>query len=79
VADLLPAQHFQKAVLTYYADQYRSRFGTASTFGGHAYDAFWIVVSALKLQRVTPSMDLVKARDLIRDGRKGPSMGRDSW
>ena len=68
VADSLPANHIQKSVLTNYADRYREKFGPASTFGGHVYDAFWIVVNAMKSQGITPSMDLVKARDLIRDG-----------
>jgi branched-chain amino acid transport system substrate-binding protein len=45
----LPADHPQKKVLTEYTQDYKERFGeSASTFGGHAYDAMHLVVRAIK-------------------------------
>lgn len=47
VADDLPDSHPQKATLVAYKNAYESRYDEpASTFGGHAYDAFMIVVEA---------------------------------
>ncbi|MEW6263849.1 MAG: ABC transporter substrate-binding protein [Thermodesulfobacteriota bacterium] len=69
VADVLPADHFQKKVLMGYKTEYEKRYGPpASTFGGHAYDGFWLVVNAMKAKKVTSDLDVVKARDLIRNG-----------
>ncbi len=68
VATQLPMDHFQREILMKYKRDYEKEFGTCSTFGGHAYDAFWIVVNAMKAKRITPSMDLAQARDLTRDG-----------
>jgi branched-chain amino acid transport system substrate-binding protein len=68
VADLLPAGHFQKKVLSSYKADYERKFGTASTFGGHAYDALWLVVNAMNAKRIEPTMDVAAARKLIRDG-----------
>ncbi len=49
VADVLPEKHAQKAVLVSYKKSYETKYGDdVSTFGGHAYDAFAILVSALK-------------------------------
>ncbi|MEN6577117.1 MAG: ABC transporter substrate-binding protein [Phycisphaerales bacterium] len=49
VADTLPADHPQKAVLTQYKTDYESRFKEdASTFGGHAYDALLVLTEAIK-------------------------------
>ncbi|MBN1697949.1 MAG: ABC transporter substrate-binding protein [Spirochaetales bacterium] len=49
VADVLPSDHPQKAVLTKYKNDYESRFKEdASTFGGHAYDSFMILMEAIK-------------------------------
>lgn len=49
VADTLPDSHVQKEVLVEYRNSYESKYGeTASTFGGHAYDAFIIVEEAIK-------------------------------
>jgi branched-chain amino acid transport system substrate-binding protein len=49
VADVLPAKHPQKALLVSYKKAYEAKYGEdVSTFGGHAYDAFEILVSALK-------------------------------
>jgi len=49
VADSLPDNHPQKALLVAYKQAYEKRFGeAASTFGGHAYDAIILLVEALK-------------------------------
>ncbi|MEN6428146.1 MAG: ABC transporter substrate-binding protein [Phycisphaerales bacterium] len=49
VADTLPADHPQKAVLTQYKTDYEARFKEdASTFGGHAYDALLVLTEAIK-------------------------------
>jgi branched-chain amino acid transport system substrate-binding protein len=64
----LPMNHFHRPVLTAYVKAYEGEFGPASTFGGYAYDAFWIVVNAMKAKRITPSMEVAPARQLIRDG-----------
>ena len=45
----VPEDHVQKEVLENYKKKYEKRFGdTASTFGGHAYDALHILVGAIK-------------------------------
>lgn len=49
VADRLPADDPQKPVVTGYRDMYESETGEpVSTFGGHAYDAFKMVVAAVE-------------------------------
>jgi branched-chain amino acid transport system substrate-binding protein len=49
VVDVLPKAHPQKAVLTKYKKDYESKFKEeASTFGGHAYDAFLILKKAIE-------------------------------
>jgi branched-chain amino acid transport system substrate-binding protein len=69
VADSLPANHWQKKVLMKYKTEYEKKYGPpVSTFGGHAYDALWIVVNAMKAKKITPDMNVAKARNLIRDG-----------
>jgi branched-chain amino acid transport system substrate-binding protein len=48
VADALPATHPQKAVVMAYKQAYEARFKEdVSTFGGHGYDAFTVLVKAL--------------------------------
>jgi branched-chain amino acid transport system substrate-binding protein len=65
VADVLPADHPQKAVLTQYKKDYESRYKEdASTFGGHAYDALLILTEAIKTAR-TPDKNAV--RDAIEN------------
>jgi branched-chain amino acid transport system substrate-binding protein len=67
--DALPSDHFQRKVLQDYKTAYETKYGTGiSTFGGHSYDALWLVVNAIKVKNVTPDMDLDHARQLIRDG-----------
>ncbi len=49
VANTLYEGHPQKKVLEKYKKDYESKFGEdVSTFGGHAYDAFMILVEAIK-------------------------------
>jgi branched-chain amino acid transport system substrate-binding protein len=49
VADILPKDHPQKAVLTKYKKEYESKYKeAASTFGGHAYDALIILTKAIE-------------------------------
>ena len=49
VADILPDDHPQKALLQKYAKDYRARFNEEpSTFGGHAYDAILILEKAIE-------------------------------
>ena len=49
VAESLPADHPQKAVLMAYKTEYESRFKEdVSTFGGHPYDALLILAEAIK-------------------------------
>ena len=49
VVDTLSDDNPQKAVLAKYKADYESKYSDqVSTFGGHAYDALWLVVNALK-------------------------------
>ncbi|MBN1417611.1 MAG: ABC transporter substrate-binding protein [Planctomycetes bacterium] len=62
VADALPDDHPQKKLLMAYKAKYEEKYKEpVSTFGGHAYDAFMLVVDALK--KVGPDRD--KIRDAI--------------
>ncbi len=64
VAEQLPDDHPQKAVLMKYKRDYESRFKEeASTFGGHAYDAFMILVEAIK----KAGFDRERVRDAIEN------------
>jgi len=63
VADVLPADHPQKAVLTQYKSDYESRYNEdASTFGGHAYDALLVLTEAIKK---AGSADKAAVRDAL--------------
>jgi branched-chain amino acid transport system substrate-binding protein len=63
VVDELSPAHPQYKVLKEYKDLYETRYKEpVSTFGGHAYDAFMIVVNAI--QRAN-SADKAKIRDAI--------------
>lgn len=68
VADELPDTDVQKKVLQQYAKDYTAKFGAAtlSTFGGHAWDGFWIVVKAI--EKAGP--DRAKIRDAIENNTK---------
>ncbi len=49
VADILPAGHPQKQLLTAYKKAYEAKFREdVSTFGGHAYDAFLILAEGIR-------------------------------
>ena len=54
VADVLPKNHPQKALLVKYAKDYESKYKEeASTFGGHAYDAYIILLKAIEQAKST--------------------------
>ncbi|MCL5266419.1 MAG: ABC transporter substrate-binding protein [Chloroflexi bacterium] len=65
VADALPDSDAQKKVLLQYTKDYTAKFGadTLSTFGGHAWDCFWVVADALKKS----GPDRAKLRDAIEN------------
>jgi branched-chain amino acid transport system substrate-binding protein len=64
VAESLPADHKQKTVLVKYKKDYEARtHEDASTFGGHAYDAFMILVKAIE----TAGLDKEKVRTAIEN------------
>lgn len=72
VADKLAADHPQKELLTKYIDDYESAFDEkASTFGGHAYDAFVILKAAI--EKAGP--DKAKIRDEIEKLQNLPGTG----
>jgi branched-chain amino acid transport system substrate-binding protein len=65
VVDQLPDSHPQKQVLAAYKKDYETRYKEdVSTFGGHSYDAFMVVVEALK-NAGAPDRD--KLRDAIEN------------
>lgn len=54
VADVLPKNHPQKALLVKYTKDYESKYkDEASTFGGHAYDAYIILMKAIEQAKST--------------------------
>lgn len=64
VAEQLPDDHPQKAVLAAYKKDYEARYQEpVSTFGGHAYDALMIVVKAVE----QAGTDRDKVRDAIEN------------
>lgn len=64
IADSLPKTDKQKPVLEKYKKDYESRYKEdVSTFGGHAYDAFMILVAAV--EKAGP--DKEKVRDAIEN------------
>ena len=64
VAEALPAKHPQKPVVTAYKKAYEARFKEdVSTFGGHAWDAFHILVAAVK----EAGLDREKARSAVEN------------
>jgi len=63
VADKLPANDPQKSVVENYSRTYQAKTGQAvSTFGGHAYDGFMILIQAMQRAK---SADSTKVRDEI--------------
>ena len=64
VADSLPDNHIQKAVLVKYKKDYEEKYKEdVSTFGGHAYDAFVILTKAIE----QGGTDKVKVRDALEN------------
>jgi branched-chain amino acid transport system substrate-binding protein len=64
IADLLPADHPQKAVTTKYAKDYQAKYAEPlSSFGGHAWDAMHLVAEALK----QVGADKAKIRDYLEN------------
>src|SRR5659263_391031 len=54
VVDVLPKNHPQKAILVKYTKDYESHYkDEASTFGGHAYDAFVILMKGIEKAKST--------------------------
>ncbi len=67
VADQLPDSNPQKSVLVKYKNDYEKKYKEeASTFGGHAYDAFMILATAIEK---SGSTDKEKVRDAIENMR----------
>jgi branched-chain amino acid transport system substrate-binding protein len=65
VAEVLPATHPQKKLLTDYKSSYEKRYREdASTFGGHAYDALLVLTEAIKQ---AGGADRDKVRDAIEN------------
>lgn len=72
VADSLAADHPQKALLSKYITDYEGAFKEeASTFGGHGYDAFIILMAAI--EKAGP--DKAKIRDEIEKLQNLPGTG----
>jgi branched-chain amino acid transport system substrate-binding protein len=67
VVDEIPASDLQKDVLTNYKDEYLAAYpnSSISTFGGHAYDALYMVVEAL--ENLDPDLTLAESRAAVRD------------
>jgi len=68
IVDDLPDSDPQKAVLASYKAEYEAKYGagTINTFGGHAYDALYMIVEAL--EDMDEDLSLADARAAIRDG-----------
>jgi len=67
IVDELDEAHPQKDVLTSYATDYTDRYNEpVSTFGGHAYDAFMVVVTAINDAKSTNREDVRNAIENIK-------------
>jgi branched-chain amino acid transport system substrate-binding protein len=65
VADVLPGDHPQKAVLMAYKTDYEGQFKEdVSTFGGHPYDALLVLTAAIKK---AGSAEPAKVRDALEN------------
>ncbi len=72
IADTLPADNAQKALLMAYIKNYEAKFKEpASTFGGHAYDAFTILMAAIEVA----GNDRDKVRSAIENLKDFPGTG----
>ena len=73
VADQLPDSNPQKATLVSYKNEYESKYNEpVSTFGGHAYDAFMIIVKAAEN---TKDLNRENLRDSIENLKDFPGTG----
>lgn len=64
IAELLPDDNPQKAVTMKYAQDYKAKYNeTLSSFGGHAWDAMYLLVDALK----AVGADKAKIRDYLEN------------
>jgi branched-chain amino acid transport system substrate-binding protein len=68
IVDDLPDSDAQKEILASYKEEYEAEYGegTINTFGGHAYDALYIIVEAL--EDMDEDLSLAESRAAIRDG-----------
>ncbi|MCF8057398.1 MAG: ABC transporter substrate-binding protein [Desulfocapsa sp.] len=72
IADTLPADNPQKALLMEYKKNYEAKFNeSASTFGGHAYDAITILAAAI----AEVGNDRHKVRAAIENLKNFPGTG----
>jgi len=71
IVDELPASDAQKDVLASYKAEYEAKYGagTINTFGGHAYDALYMVIDAL--ENMNEGLSLADARAAVRDNLEG--------
>jgi branched-chain amino acid transport system substrate-binding protein len=71
VADEIPAKHAQKALLTKYIKDYKTKFNSPiSTFGGHAWDAIMLTVKAIEMGKSYKPADIRDNLEKIK-GFKG--------
>jgi branched-chain amino acid transport system substrate-binding protein len=69
IVESLQRNHPQLRSLWTYKHDYENSFNSsASTFGGHAYDAIRLAIGAMRDKQITSQMDVARARALIRDG-----------
>jgi branched-chain amino acid transport system substrate-binding protein len=71
VAEQLPSTDPQKSVLVQYGKDYEARFGSRSTFGGHAWDGLQIVLKAME----KAGSDRASIRDAIEGMREFIGIG----
>jgi len=66
IAELLPADHPQKAVTMEYLQEYQGKYNeTVSTFGGHAWDSLNLILNAIE----KVGADRAKIRDEIENAK----------
>jgi branched-chain amino acid transport system substrate-binding protein len=68
VVEQLPDDHPQKALLAAYKKNYKDRFGsTVTSFGGYAYDALNLVVTAIRMGKSAKPADIRDNLEKITD------------
>ncbi len=68
IAEKLPDDHPQKDLLIEYKNKYEAKYNeNASTFGGHAYDAMLILMTAVKNAGTTEKEEVRSAIEQIKD------------